>query len=118
MSRPRLSDRAAKYLEQALDGLLDGSRGLETIPREVAAIYFAGYEAGRDSLRPALARANADADYFYERWTTPDRDLEDVRQRRALQAVAEAADSGRPLPDHLIVELTVAAMAAPSRKAA
>lgn len=119
MARPRLSSRASAYLEQALDGLLDGTRTLETIPPEVAAIYFAGFAHGQeagardlDQVRAALASAEDAANYYFERWNNPDKQLADMKQRRIDDALdARAAELGRMLTGVEIVETAVAACA-------
>lgn len=117
--RPRLSARASAYLEEALDGLLAGTRTLETLPAEVAAIYAAGWLHGQEvgareleQVRAALASAEDAANYYFERWTNPDRQLADMKQRRIDAALdARTDEHGRMLTDAEIVETAVAACA-------
>ena len=60
-----LSPPAESYLEQLGTDLLLGIVDLHQLPPSVLQLWTFAYEAGRASMRPALQRAEHDADRLY-----------------------------------------------------
>jgi hypothetical protein len=86
--RITLSDTAEHYLSRLADDLALGNVELSQLPPALMALWTFAYESGRQSLAPALDRAQSDADRYYVRWANPGVKLQEW-QRARLDLAAE-----------------------------
>ena len=73
-------------LEVVLHLLESGRLELRELAPALRAWYFAGFNAGRASLEPALAAAEYDRDRYFEQLHNPGRKFTDMIRRRVDQA--------------------------------
>jgi hypothetical protein len=86
--RITLSDTAERYLAKLGDDLMLGNVELFQLPPALMALWTFAYESGRQSLAPALERAESAADRYYVRWVNPGVKLQEW-QRARLDEAAE-----------------------------
>jgi hypothetical protein len=87
--RITLSDTAEHYLSRLADDLTLGNVELSQLPPALMALWTFAYESGRQSLAPALERAESAADRYYARWANPGVKFQEWQQAQLDQAAAD-----------------------------
>lgn len=108
MAKHLVGASVAGDLDAALTGLLDGSLDLADLHPALAAWFWAGWNAGRDSLTQRLQQAEDARDRYFEQLHHPGaRDYPDLVLRR-LDEAAENTPAGETTADDFTAWLQAA----------
>ncbi|MFZ4894201.1 hypothetical protein ACL9RL_07105 [Plantibacter sp. Mn2098] len=99
-------------LEATLWRLMDGTVQLWQLTPALAAWWHFAFAEGSRSLQPALTRALADRDRYYESAMNPGKQLSEMKQRRIDEALDTADQAGALVTELDVLNVVVAAATA------